>query len=67
VTAKIIPFPSQHRVRLAPAVLDDIVLPAPVLQLLAIMEQTERGFGSISALNEFSAAQHLGVFAPCLA
>jgi len=46
MTANIIPFPSQGRVRLAPIDDDDEDLPIGVRALLAIMEATERVFGS---------------------
>lgn len=46
MTAKIIPFPSQNRVRLVPVDAEQEYLPPAVRQLLAIMEATERAFGS---------------------
>jgi hypothetical protein len=45
MTANIIPFPMQGRVRLTP-VNDDFDMPPGVRALLAIMEATERAFGS---------------------
>jgi hypothetical protein len=46
MNAKIIPFPSQNRVHLVPADAEQEYLPPDVRALLAIMEATERAFGS---------------------
>jgi hypothetical protein len=46
MTARIIPFPSRNRVRLVPVDADHEYLSPPVRKLMAMMEATERAFGS---------------------
>ncbi|WP_233842190.1 hypothetical protein [Dyella sp. 2HG41-7] len=46
MTANIIPFPSHARVRMVPIDAEQEYLPPAVRQLLAVMEATERAFGS---------------------
>jgi hypothetical protein len=65
MTAKIIPFPSRGRVRLAP-VDDDEDLPPGVRALLAIMEATERKYGSIMPPKGMSPEEHIRDVAPHL-
>jgi len=64
MTAKIIPFPSQGRVRLVPADQED--LPPGVRALMAIMEATERAFGSDMPPKGMSVEQHLQAITPHL-
>lgn len=64
MTTKIIPFPSQGRVRLKPV--DDDNLPVGVRALLAIMEATERKYGSIMPPESMSPREHVRDVAPYL-
>lgn len=66
MAAKIIPFPSKGRVRLVPADADQEYLPPAVRQLLAIMEATERAFGSDMPPKGMTPEQHLQAIAPHL-
>jgi hypothetical protein len=66
MTAKIIPFPAQGRVRLAPVDDDDGDLPPGVRQLLSIMEATERKYGSIMPPKGMSPEEHIRDVAPQL-
>ena len=66
MSAQIIPFPAQGRVRLAPVDghVDD--LPHGVRALLAIMEATECVFGSNMPPKGMSMEEHLKAIAPYL-
>jgi hypothetical protein len=66
MSAKIIPFPSQGRVRLIPADADQEYLPPGVRALMAIMEATERAFGSDMPPKGMSVEQHLQAITPHL-
>ena len=66
MSAKIIPFPSQGRVRLRPVDDDDENIPAGVRALLAIMEATERKYGSAMPPSGMSAEEHIRDVAPYL-
>jgi hypothetical protein len=66
MSAKIIPFPSQGRVRLVPADAEQEYLPPGVRQLLAIIEATELAFGSDMPPKGMSVQQHLAAIAPYL-
>lgn len=59
MTAKLIPFPSQGRVRLVPVSADQEYLPPAVRQLLAIMEATGRKYGSIMPQKGMSPEEHV--------
>lgn len=67
MTAKIIPFPSQGRVRLIPVDAAQEYLPPAVRQLLAIMEATERAFGSDMPPKGMSDDEYHRAIAPYLA
>jgi hypothetical protein len=66
MTAKIIPFPSQGRVRLAPIDVGAEYLPPAVRQLLAIMEAKERKYGSNMPPEGMTADEHIRDVAPHL-
>lgn len=66
MTAKIIPFPSQGRVGLVPADADQEYLPPGVRALMAIMEATERVFGSDMPPKGMSDADWRKAIAPYL-
>lgn len=66
MTAKIIPFPSQGRVRLKPVDDDNENLPVGVRALLAIMEATERKYGSIMPPKSMTPGEHVRDIAPYL-
>jgi hypothetical protein len=67
MSAKVIPFPSQGRVRLVPADAEQEYLPPGVRALLAIMEATERKYGSIMPPKSMTPEEHVRDVAPYLA
>jgi hypothetical protein len=66
MTAKIIPFPSSAIVRAVPIDAEREYQPPGVRALLAIMEATERKYGSIMPPKDVSPEQHIRDVAPHL-
>jgi len=66
MTAKIIHFPFQGRVRLKPVDDDNENLPVAVRALLALMEATERKYGSIMPPKSMTPEEHVRDVAPHL-